>query len=198
MEWLAFVWLRVLFPSPEVRGRAYLLLLVPGAAFGAAFCLISLASLPWWRCQGLGGHTPKDMFKSMLLRASRFHFNYCSRLQPDFFWNNLCWNANLLLEVWPGNPSLSGVPLLGAGLAFVPRVGREPGSRAGSLGKLPAQIWRLTLVVSRCPLTSAGSVLRDSLWGWDFWALLFDFYFLMRLFEVNAWIKFLVLCVGKN
>lgn len=124
-----------------------------------------------------------EMFTFVVFCVHIFHFNYWSMLQPGV-WSNLCWNADLLMEVsrkclclswsrpWPLSPGWEE-SLEAAG---------GPGLTARAGG----------------PWTSASSVLRGTLRGWDFWLLLFDFYFLMRLFEVNSWIKFRVLCVGQN
>lgn len=145
-----------------------------------------LASLTWW-CQGLPFTV--GLFTFMLLCVYLFNCSDWFMLQPDI-WNNLCWNANLLLEVSPGNPSLPGVPF------FCP----QGGKRAWEQGRRPCQCSHPDLTASAGGLrvTTALSVLKATPRGWHFWLPLFDFYFLMRLFEVNTWIKCLVLCEGRN
>lgn len=96
-----------------------------------------------------------EMFKFRFLYIRLSYFNYWSVFQPDF-WNNLCCNAKLLLEISQGNPGLSGVPLLGqaAAVAFALKVGREPWSRE-AFASFP-----LKSESPRSLVTSAASVLR--------------------------------------
>ena len=177
---------------------AYLLLflLTRNAAFWASLQFLTyLASLTWWWCQGLGGHaTICSRNDYICVMCLFFHFNHWCVLQPEI-WNNLCLNASLLWAVSPGNPSLSGVPLLGRGTALVPRVGTE--HRVGQEA-LPTFPPRSAHPADGLQVTSVGSVCGATPRRWDFWLLLSDFYSLMRFFEVNVWIKFLVLCVAQN